>query len=347
MVAQIAISLVLLITAALFLRSLRNASTIDLGFHPEGVETITFDLKTQGYKEAQGRQFYRELQQRVAALPGVKAVSLARMVPLNGSNMKASVNVAGNGAPEEQRTTVGLNVVDTGYFETIEMPVLRGRSFNEADKEGAPAVAIINETMARRFYPGDDLSAALGRSLGGLEGDEGGRVEIIGIVKDAKYDTLGEDPQPFVYRPYQQSYSGEMTMHIRTSVDRASVFAAVRREVIALDKDLPLLNVMPLTEQIGVSLLPLRVAATVGGTLGLVGVILAAIGIFGNRELLGFTTHARNWHTNGRRCTRLGRAEDGTATRFVAGAGGCCHGHWSFVRFNMNTRQFALWSWRN
>jgi predicted permease len=280
-VAQIAISLVLLITASLFLRSLRNAGTIDLGFHPEGVETVTFDLGTQGYKEAQGREFYREIQQRVAALPGVRSVSLARMVPLNGSNMKVSVNVAGNGAPEEQRTVVGLNVVDTRYFETIEMPVLRGRSFNDSDKQGAPAVAIINETMARRFYPGDDVSVAVGKSFSGLGRQEGGRVEIVGVVKDSKYDTLGEDPQPFVYQPYQQSYSGEMTMHIRATTDRASVLAGVRREVTALDKDLPLLNVMPLTEQIGVSLLPLRVAATVGGTLGLVGVVLAAIGIFG------------------------------------------------------------------
>ena len=280
-VAQIAISLVLLITAALFLRSLRNAGAIDLGFHPEGVETLTFDLNTQGYKEAKGREFYRELQQRTAALPGVQSVSLARMVPLNGSNMKVSVNVAGSGAPEEQRATVGFNVVDTRYFETIEMPILRGRSFNDADNQSAPEVAIINETMAKRFYPGDDVSAAVGKTFSGLERKEGGRIEIVGVVKDAKYDTLGEDPQPFVYQPYQQSYSGEMTMHIRTTTDKAGVLAGVRREVMALDKDLPLLNVMPMSEQIGVSLLPLRVAATVGGTLGLVGVVLAAIGIFG------------------------------------------------------------------
>ena len=280
-IAQIAISLVLLITASLFLRSLRNASTIDLGFHPEGVETVTFDLETQGYKEARGREFYREIQQRVAALPGVQSVSLARMVPLNGSNMKVSVNVAGAGAPEEQRTMVGLNVVDTRYFETMELPILRGRGFSDSDKPGSPAVAVINETMARRFYPGGDLSAAVGKTFSGLEPAEGGRVEIVGVVKDGKYDTLGEDLQPFVYQPYQQAYSGEMTMHIRTTTDPAGVLAGVRREVTSLDKDLPLLNVMPLTEQIGVSLLPLRVAATIGGTLGIVGVLLAAIGIFG------------------------------------------------------------------
>jgi predicted permease len=176
---------------------------------------------------------------------------------------------------------VGFNVVDARYFETIEMPVLRGRSFNESDKQGAPSVAIINETMARQFYPGDDISSAVGKTFSGLEREDGGRVEIVGVVKNAKYDTLGEDPQPFVYQPFQQSYSGEMTMHIRTMTDRASVLAGVRREVTALDKDLPLLNMMPMTEQIAISLLPLRVAATVGGTLGVVGLVLAAIGIFG------------------------------------------------------------------
>src|SRR5688572_16066215 len=118
---------------------------------------------------------------------------------------------------------VGLNVVDTRYFETMELPILRGRGFSDSDKAGSPAVAVINETMARRFYPGEDVSAALGKTFSGLERSEGGRVEIIGVVKDGKYDTLGEDPQPFVYQPYQQAYSGEMTMHIRTTTNPAGV----------------------------------------------------------------------------------------------------------------------------
>src|SRR5438128_1882189 len=105
---------------------------------------------------------------------------------------------------------------------------------------------------------------------------------IVGIVTDAKYGTLGEDPQSFVYTSFEQSYSGEMTLHIRTTPDAgAGVLSGLRREVGALDKDLPLLNVMPMTEQIGFSLVPLRLAATVGGTLGMVGLLLAAIGIFG------------------------------------------------------------------
>ena len=284
-IAQIAISLVLLITAGLFLRSLQNAGSIDLGFRPEGVQTVSFDLRTQGYDESKGREFYRQLLERVTVFPGVGAVSLARMVPLNGNNMKMGINLTGKELSADQRSPmVGLNVVGVRYFETIQMPLLRGRTFNETDRRGAPLLAIVNETMARRFYPGSDLSTALGQAFtfeGGRNLDTE-RVSIVGVVKDAKYDTLGEDPQPFVYMPFAQSYSGEMTLHIRTEANAAaSVLAGVRHEVGALDKDLPLLNVMPMTEQIGFSLVPLRLAATVGGTLGTVGLLLAAIGIFG------------------------------------------------------------------
>jgi predicted permease len=282
-VAQIAISLVLLVTAGLFLRSLRNATTIDVGFKPQDVQTLTLDLRTQGYDQSKGREFYRQLMEQVAALPGVRAASLARMVPLNGSNMKEGISVPGRErAPDERTTMVGLNIVDGRYFETLEMPLLHGRTFSETDKQGGPQVAIVNETMARRFYPGPDTARALGQTFTLGEGAAAPHVSIIGIVRDAKYDTLGEDPQPFIYQSFQQSYSGEMTLHIRTKPgDAGNILAAVRREVAALDKDLPLLNVMPLTEQIGVGLLPLRLAASVAGTLGLLGMLLAALGVFG------------------------------------------------------------------
>jgi len=284
-IGQIAISLVLLVTAGLFLRSLQNATTIDLGFKPEGVETVTFDLSTQGYSEDKGREFFRQLTERVSALPGVLVASLARMVPLNGSNMKTGINLAGKEAPPHERLpTVGLNVVDERYFETLEMSLLLGRAFNQTDKQGAPRVAIVNETLARRFYPGADISRALGQGfwLESGRSSEADRIQIVGIVKDAKYDTVGEDPQPFVYRPFQQSYNGEMTLHVRTArEDAGSVLAAVRREAGTLDKDVPLLSVMPLTEQIGYSLLPIRVAASIAGSLGLVGMLLAALGVFG------------------------------------------------------------------
>lgn len=281
--AQIAISLVLLVTAGLFVRSLGNATSIDIGFKPEGVETVTFDLGTQGYTQAQGREFYKQLSERVSSLPGVSGASLARMVPLNGSNMKTEISPRGQEPkPGERGLQVGLNVVDGNYFDTMAIAMLHGRVFNETDKEGAPRVAVVNETMARRLNteqkPDQDISSSVGQSF--LMGGE--PIQIVGIVKDGKYDTLGEDPQPFVYRPFSQSYSGEMTLHIRRSAgDAGSVLAAVRREAGVLDKDVPLLNVMTMNEQIGYSLLPLRVATSVAGSLGLIGMLLAALGVFG------------------------------------------------------------------
>jgi putative ABC transport system permease protein len=137
--------------------------------------------------------------------------------------------------------------------------------------------------MARRFFPGPEVSAALGQSFsfGDGRGPDASRIVIVGIAKDAKYDTLGEDPQPYVYRPFEQSYSGEMTLHMRTQSEAGNALAAVRREVSLLDKDLPLLDAMTMSEQIGFSLLPLRLAATVAGSLGLLGALLAALGVFG------------------------------------------------------------------
>ncbi len=284
-IAQIAISLVLLVTAGLFLRSLRNASSIDVGFVPDGVETLTLDLRTQGYDETKGREFYRQLTERVAALPGVRAASLARMVPLNGNNMMTGINISGHEPPPGQHALmVGLNIVDGRYFETVNMPLIGGRTFNETDRQGAPQAAIINETLARRYYTSANVAAAIGQSFsfGGDDDGQAERVVIVGIVKDAKYETLGEDARPYLYRPLQQSYSGEMTLHVRALPGEATrVLAAVRQEVGALDKDLPLLNVMPMTEQIGFSIMPLRLAATVVGTLGLLGLLLAAVGVFG------------------------------------------------------------------
>jgi putative ABC transport system permease protein len=218
-------------------------------------------------------------------LPGVRTVSLARIIPLNGSNMKVGINIPGRDLPSERGGyAVGLNIVDARYFETVGMPLLAGRTFSDTDKQGAPLVAIVNETMARRLYPGPDVSTALGQSFtfGDGRGSNESRIVIVGIAKDAKYDTLGEDPQPFIYRPFQQSYSGEMTLHIRTmQSDAGNVLAAVRREVGVLDKDLPLLDAMSMTEQIGFSLLPLKLAATVAGSLGFLGALLAALGVFG------------------------------------------------------------------
>src|SRR5262249_43988647 len=177
-IAQVAVSLVLLIGAGLFLKSLGNASKIDPGFNPNGVQTIAFNLGIQGYDETRGREFYRQLAERVERIPGVRGASLGRIIPLGGSEMMQGINVPGlEPPPGEDSFMVSANIVDSRYFKTLEVPLLSGRSFNDADRKDAPRVAIINETMARRFFPDTD---ALGKQFytGKVGSDQ---VEIIGI----------------------------------------------------------------------------------------------------------------------------------------------------------------------
>jgi predicted permease len=284
-IAQVAVSLVLLVAAGLFLRSLQNASQIDIGFHPEAVQLVTFDLTTQGYDKTKGQEFYRQLVERTAAVPGVEATSLARMIPLNGNNRMEGINVAGFEPPEGRGSfQVDVNTVGAGYFETVEIPIVRGRGFTETDREGAPPVCVVNETMARRFFPGADSSGAIGKliSFGETSGNQHAQTEIVGVVKDGKYGTLGEDARPYIYKPFAQNYSGEMTLHLRVNTtNAANVLAAVRREAETLDRDVPLLNIMPMSKAVGFSLIPLRLAASVVGALGALGLLLAAIGIYG------------------------------------------------------------------
>ncbi|MEJ7576815.1 MAG: ABC transporter permease [Pyrinomonadaceae bacterium] len=288
-VGQIAISLMLLIAAGLFVRSLRNAAAINPGFNPDGVQTAMIDLTIQGYTEERGRDFYRRLVEQVGALPGVESASLANAIPLSGRMFNLPVRVEGYEPPAgEDAFYIDANTVDENYLRTLQVPLLRGRDFSRADKEGAPRVAIINETMARKFFGGAD---AVGKTFSfnrnpsvnnsALNDPARSTIEVVGVVKDGKYETLGEGARPFIYLPFAQRYFGAMTLHIRTTGDPATVFAALRRETQNLDPNLPLTNVMPMTEAIGFSLIPLRMAATIVGVLGLFGLALAAVGIYG------------------------------------------------------------------
>ncbi|HEV3469203.1 MAG TPA: ABC transporter permease [Pyrinomonadaceae bacterium] len=273
---QIAVSLVLLVTTGLFLRSLQNARALDPGFDPSGVEVVGFDLRIQGYDEARGRRFYQELLERVRQLPGVSSASLSRIVPLDGANMEAGVNVEGHEPPAGQRAFLtDFNVVAPGYFATLGVPVVRGRDFAESDREGAPRVAVVNETMARRYWPG---GGAVGRRFRIGSGERSEAVEVVGVARDAKYRTLGEEPREHFYLPFAQSYDAQMTLHVRGG---AGVLGAVRREVAQMDRSVPLLDAMPLAEAVSRSLLPIRMAAWVAGLLGLTGLLLAGVGVFG------------------------------------------------------------------
>lgn len=276
---QVALSLILLIGATLFLRSLQKAQQVDLGLDPENVSLASVDLGLQGYDETKGKIFYTELVQRVAALPGVRSVSLARMVPFGSERMAKSIVVEGQSpAPSNTGGSVQIaaNVVGPHYFETLGIRLLRGRDFNEQDAENSPRVAVINETMARRFWPGDD---PIGKNFR-LAAGNGSNVEVVGVVQDGKYRSLQETPRPFMYFPLRQEYQSQMTLHVRSVGQAPGVFSSVKQQVQALDNNLPVFDMKTMREHVAVLVSQSQMGATLLSLFGLLALLLAAGGIY-------------------------------------------------------------------
>jgi predicted permease len=273
-IAQVAVSLVVLAAAGLFLASLRNATRIDPGFRAEGLALARLELGIQGYDSLRGRAFYTELQRRVRSLPGVEAVSLTEIVPLGFSRQRRGIEVEGYAPAEGEEMEFGINTVDAGYFETMEIPLVQGRGFDSRDREGSAPVAIVNESFARRFWPGEN---PIGRRFSSRRG---GAREVIGVAKDGKYWSLTEAPQPHFYEPFAQAYEPDMVLVVRAAGDARSILPALIREAHALDPELPV-EANTMAEHLGYALLPQRVGATVLGVFGLVAALLAAFGLYG------------------------------------------------------------------
>ncbi len=289
-VAQVALSLVLLIGAGLFLRSLWQAQRIDPGFNPENVLVMPLNINLLRYTKPQGQEFYRQVIERIEALPGVQSATLTRAAPLSGASRQSSVavegqesgdsaaNSEGGGAiAESRRNTTLAASIGLRYFETLQIPLLRGRDFTMQDREGAPGVAVVNETFVKRYLAGQD---PIGKRIS-LNGAKGPWLEIVGLARDGKYLTLGEAPAPFVYQPIAQRHESGITLLVRTKTDPANFLAPVRREVQAIEKNLPITNLRPMTELIGNSLYAARMGAVLLGVFGLLALLLAAVGLYG------------------------------------------------------------------
>ncbi len=280
-VAQVALSLVLLLGAGLFIRSLQRARSFDLGFKPDNVLTFSFNLQLQGYDEARGREFFPRIVERLERLPGVQAVSTVNFLPLGFMARGSPVAPDGRDLPPRERPVAGYFAVGLRYFETIGTPLLRGRDFTPQDTATAPSVAIISEGLARRLWPNED---ALGKRLRLMGGPNEPSSEIVGIAGDAKnliFRSLDQPAPPVLYRPFAQSYSARMSLVVRTSGDPQRLIPAVRREVAALDEDLPPHEMQPLAENVALALWSSRTGAGVLSIFGLLGLALAAIGIYG------------------------------------------------------------------
>ncbi len=281
-VAQLALSLMILIGAGLMVRALQQLRTMSPGFDPSNALTVSFDLGLQGYDEVKGQQFYRQVVDRVESLPGVSSAALTTNIPL-GLNYSSN-NVYVEGQPLERGTNLPVAMVASvgpRYFETMSTALLHGREFTDQDLETTEKVAIVNETFVRRLIPeGHTVETAVGRRFS-FNNSQGPFVRIVGVARDGKYFNISEEPRSFIWSPLSQSYNNSASLVVRTTGDSQAALAAVRNAVRALDLNLPLYDVKTLTEHMRLALFPGRVAATVLGAFGLVALILSAIGIYG------------------------------------------------------------------
>jgi predicted permease len=276
-VSQVAFSLVLLVGAGLFLRSLVNLTNVDTGFNKENVLRLQIDATSVGYKEdARLAALYQDIEQRVSALPGVRAASIS-FFTFNDGEWTDDVSVQGHASPVRDRE-VSHNLVGSGYFAAMGIPVLVGRTFGSQDTAASAKVAVINEAMARRLFP---AGSPIGHHFGIGGPEHANDIEVIGVVKDAKYDSLKEDPQPADYLPYSQNIHYLGDFEARFSGNPKTIASEVRRAIGEVDHNLPVSDVTTLAEQVGRSIASQKLVAQLSAFFGLLAVFLACIGIYG------------------------------------------------------------------
>jgi predicted permease len=273
-VVQIGLALISLVGAGLFLRSLGNARSIDVGFDADKLLVMSFDMAAQGYDEARGRQFYRRVHERAEAVPGVQAVALGSHRPLSRVGVLLPIQPEGEDTSARE-TSVRADAVGLGYFKTLGISLVKGRDFEPIDREGGQPVAIINETMAAHYWPGQD---PLGKRF--RMGNRPDFLQVIGVAKDSKYVDVGEPAQPYFYLALEQSYAPTMTLWVRTERPKGLV-EAVRREVQALAPDLPLTDVQTVDARLQGTLWAPRLGASLLTGFGGLALVLASIGIYG------------------------------------------------------------------
>jgi putative ABC transport system permease protein len=298
-----ALSLVLLISAALLLRSIQNAYKTDPGFEKKNLVLLSTELDLRGYADSEGLRFYQRLIDHVRSLPGLRSVSLTSIFPLSFASAETEIIVEGSQTrreggqttldkggmsqqvdalpPKESlggRTLLGTSSVAPGYFETMGIPLVQGREFSYHDTLGGPGVIIINQSMASRFWPREN---PIGKRVNIDPLNPQGRYyEVIGVAQDSKFGTLRESAQPFMYMCILQQYSSSITLVARVNSDPGKMLAVIRREVQSLDADLPVFDVKTVTEHLDITLFPLRMASILIGMLGALAMLLSVVGLY-------------------------------------------------------------------
>jgi predicted permease len=279
-VVQVGGSLVLLIVAGLFVRSLARAQHAYLGFDPDHLLNVTLDPKEMGYDEVRTKNFYRDLEARVRALPGVQTVSSAFSVPMGNVSDGSSIYIEAHPlTPGQQPPIVVYNKVDAPYFDTMRIPLLRGRAFRENDDEKAPLVAIVNQEMAHEFWPNED---AIGKRFS-LKSATGPFVEIVGVTGNGKYVFIGWDKERYFYVPLAQDFNSYRTLQVRSSVPPETLSTQVQSEVRALDPNMPIAEAGTMRESLSGAngFFIFKVGAVLAAAMGILGLILAVVGVYG------------------------------------------------------------------
>ena len=276
-VAEVALALGLLVAASLCIRGSRQARQIDPGFDPRQALIAGLRIGMNGYDETRAKVFYRQLRERLAAAPGVQEAGLASWFPL-GFEGGPSIGVTVEGytpAPNED-TSIPYSIISPGYFSALRIPLVAGRDFSERDDKDAPLAVIVNETMARRFWPGQN---PVGHKLRTWRGT----AEVVGVAKSGKYRSLKEAPQSYLYLPYQQGvWDLNLGVVLRTAAgDPRALAGTLRQELHALDPSVALWVTLPLTEYIEAAYLVNRIATSLLAGLGSLALVLAAMGIYG------------------------------------------------------------------
>jgi predicted permease len=305
-ITQVAGSLTLLIVTALFVRSLYNVQRSDLGFDPSHVLNITIDPHQSGLNDQQGRSFYRELLERVAALPGVQSASLAGSVPFGYSNLAADLEIQGyKPTPSQPLPSAGFNVVSPGYFETMKIPIREGRAFRDADADGSLRVAIVNEAMVKHYWPSED---PIGKQITIQRDNRSDVAEIVGVVRNSRTDDLSGPIGDYVYAPWAQNYISAETLQVRTTAPPENMAHEIVAAVHSLSPALPVFDVQGMTAALGTlnGILVYQVGAALAACLGGLGLLLAIVGVYG---ILSYVSVQRTHEIGIRMALGASRAE--------------------------------------
>jgi predicted permease len=274
-VAQVALSLVLLVSAGLFLRSLQNAQALDPGFSTRNGLLASVDLLPAGYDTPRGRVFFETQLSRVRELPGVEAATLTQRMPLGfGGTSDVAGSIDGYTPAPNEEIILYFNRVGSDYLKTMGIGVLAGRDFTDRDTGDRSDVVIVNETAARRYFAGRN-------AIGGRIRIGQRTMEIVGVARDGKYSNIMESPRPFMYLPVQQWYRADTVLAVKTAGNPTAIVPAVQQVLRSMDTNIPLFDIRTVTDHLAIALFVQRMVASLLGVFGLIALVLATVGLYG------------------------------------------------------------------